>query len=97
MLSLLQYHRLEDNEPLQVPPSVLYPTQFIVQRPNKPSPDLPAWRVLSARSHNREVTPPPLPHHVVRYSPVEVVAGVGVQPVPVIDGNYQVITLFSMW
>ena len=38
MLGLLQYHRLEDDEPLQVPQSVPHPKQLFPKRPNKKPP-----------------------------------------------------------
>ena len=33
--------------------------------------------------HDRKITPPPLPHYVFRDAPVEVIACVGMHPVPV--------------
>ena len=81
--SSLQYHRLEDDEPLQVPPSFQQPAQLSIKSPDKAAPNLPTWSVLVVGRHEHEVTPPPLPHHVVRDVPVVVIVCVGVHPVPV--------------
>ena len=83
MLGSLQYHRLEDNIPLQVSLYILYPMQLIAQGPDKLSSCLPTWRIIATGGHDREVMPPPLPHAVVRDAPVEAIASVGVHPVSV--------------
>ena len=82
-MGLLQDHCLEDDEPLQVPPSVPHPEQLSPQRLNESSPDFPAWHVIAPRWHDRKVTPPRLPHLVVADAAVEVCARVGVDPVSV--------------
>ena len=83
MESSLQYHQMEDDEQLQVPPSVQHSTQLGIQIPDKAAPKLPTWIFVAGGRHDREVTTPPLPHHVVRDAPVEVIIFVGVHPIPV--------------
>ena len=47
MTGSFQYHRLEDDEPLRVPPSVLHPVQLLPQRPDEPTPDFPTRIVIA--------------------------------------------------
>ena len=56
----LQYHRLEDDEPLRVPPSVTHRMQFFIQGTDKVSPYLPTWHVVATEWHDREVPSPTL-------------------------------------
>ena len=57
--------------------------QLIFQGPEKASPYLPSWRVIAAGGHDRDVTPSTLPHPLVCNAPVEVIARVGMYPVPI--------------
>ena len=81
--SSLQDYRLEDDEPLRVPPTVPHPLQLGAEHPDEPAADLPTWRVIAPRWHDRKVTPPRLPHQVVSDAAVEIHAPVSVNPVPV--------------
>ena len=83
MAGLLQYHRLKDNEPLHIPLSVLHPMQLDIQSPDKATPNLSPWSISAAIRHNRKVTPPLLPHCVVRDASIDMVTCVGVHPFPV--------------
>ena len=74
---------MEDNEPLQVPLPVLHPTQLYPQILHESSPDFTDRGVIVPRWHDREVTPPCLPHHVVTNAAIKVCARVGVEPVSV--------------
>ena len=47
MLVSLQYHFLEDDEPLLAPLSVLHPAQLSPQRLHELSPDFPDQRVIA--------------------------------------------------
>ena len=59
------------------------PTHIGVQISDKVAPKLPTWSVVAVVRHDRKVTPPPLPQHVVHDSPMEVIDCVGVYPFPV--------------
>ena len=83
MSGSLQYHHLEYDEPLRVPPSVPHPTHLVSQSPYKAAPYLTSWHIIEAGGHDREVMPPPLPHTIVRDAPVEVITSIGVYLVPV--------------
>ena len=83
MSGSLQYHRLEDDEPLRVSLSVLHPTQLVVQGPGEATPDLPTQHVVAAGGNDREVMTPTLPQPVVRDALVMVITCVCVYPVPV--------------
>ena len=52
---LLQDHSMKYDEPLQVPQSILHPTQILYQSYHKASPDLPAWHIVVMGGHGREV------------------------------------------
>ena len=47
MTGSLQDHRLNVDEPLQVPPSLPHPLQIPPQRPDEPTPDFTTWRVIA--------------------------------------------------
>ena len=47
MTGSLQDHRLNVDEPLQVPPSLPHPLQILPQRPDEPTPDFTTWRVIA--------------------------------------------------
>ena len=78
-----QDHRLEDDEPLLVPPPVPHPLPLGAEHPDKPATDLPTWRVIAPRWHDHKVTPPRLPRRVVSYAAVKMRARVPVNPVPI--------------
>ena len=94
MSGLLQNHRLKDNEPLQVPQSVPYPTQISHQCHHKASTGIPAWIDVAPLGHDRKVTPPPLPHLVVTDSTIKVGVRIGMNPVPV---DLQEVEILQGW
>ena len=61
MLVSLQYHRLEDDELLQVPRSVPYALKLSPERPDTLSPNFPALRIIAPQCHDSEVMTPRLP------------------------------------
>ena len=83
MSGSLQDHHLEDDEPLQVPLSILHPAHLSPQCLHEASPDLPARRVISPRRHDPNIKPLRLPCRVVADYAVEVCDRVGVDPVSV--------------
>ena len=83
ILRSLQDHRLKDDEPLRVPLSVPLPTHLFNQGPEKATPYISTWRVITTVGNDCEVTLSPLPHLVACDAPVEVIAGVGVHLVPI--------------
>ena len=80
MLVSLQYHLLEDDEPLRVPLSVPHPPHLSPKRLNETSPNFPARRVITPIWHDHEVTPPILPRRVVADAAFYMGARVTVNP-----------------
>ena len=72
MTGLSQDHRLEDDELLQVPPSIPHPLHLLPKRPDELSSDFPTPRVIAPRWHAHEVTLPRLPCRVVSDAAVQV-------------------------
>ena len=56
MVGSLQYHHMEDYEPLQVPLYVPCLAHLIVQIPDKAAPNLPTRSIVAAGGHDCEVT-----------------------------------------
>ena len=67
----LHDHRLEDNEPLRVPPTVPHPLHLGAKHPDEPAADLPTRRVIAPRWHDCKVMPPRLPCRVVSDAAVD--------------------------
>ena len=61
----LQYHCLEDDEPLQNLLYIPHSLQLSPDRPDETSPDLLNRRVIAPQWHDRKVTPPCLSRRVV--------------------------------
>ena len=65
----LDYHRLEDDEPICVLSGMLDSYEFHSQRVQEAPPNSPAWRVVMPHKHDRQCYPSSMPIFVVCYPP----------------------------